>query len=197
MVVRRLIRRAACLCARWRADWRRVALRAQVWFHGGSLTLSRDCTLHVPVRCDGSGTVRLGGGVSLGYPKAARFGNGQILLQARRRGAVIDIGARTTLNNNVTVAANARVEIGAECLIGDQVVIYDSDFHELRRADRAGGPGKVAPVKINDGVWLGSRVMVLKGVESGADAVIAAGAVVTRDIPPRMLAGGIPARALR
>ena len=53
------------------------------------------------------------------------------------------------------------------------------------------------PVIIGDDVWIGDRVMILPGVEIGRGAVLAAGAVVTRDVPPYAVAAGVPARVIR
>jgi maltose O-acetyltransferase len=182
---------------RTRAGWHRARVNAQVWVNGGSLSLSGRCALSVPLSVNGAGLVTVGSGVILGNPKGPRLGDGAILLQARSQDSVVQIGDRTAISNNVTVIANKRVEIGADCIIGDQVVIYDSDFHEIRRVDRDGRQGEVAAVKICDGVWLGSRVMVLKGVEIGTNAVVACGAVVTQDLPANVVAGGVPAKIIR
>jgi acetyltransferase-like isoleucine patch superfamily enzyme len=70
--------------------------------------------------------------------------------------------------------------------------ITDSDWHEMYdRGQRAKG---VFPVKIGDNVWLGDHCMVLKGVTIGENSVVAAGAVVAKDVPPNVVVAGNPAR---
>lgn len=162
----------------------------------GTIQVGHKVRLNVPVRADGRGTLEIGNHVSLGYALAPRLGNGEILLQARDFGSSISIGEKTTFSNNVTLVARKQIQIGKMCLIGDGVSIIDADFHEVN-PERRSEPGLVRPVCIGDNVWIGSRVMVLKGVNIGDHSVIAAGAVVTTDIPPRSLAGGIPARVLK
>jgi len=124
------------------------------------------------------------------------MGNGEILLQPRSPDAVISIGLECAFSNNVSIIATRLVTIGERCLIGDQVMIVDSDFHGIPPAARA-EPSPSLPVHIGNNVWLRSRVMVLKGVTIGDNAVVAAGAVVTKDIPANTLAGGVPAKVLR
>lgn len=109
-------------------------------------------------------------------------------------GGVLSIGARTYLNYGVSIGVQQEVAIGAGCLIGQYAIIMDSDYHDL--LTRA-APGPVAPVVIEDKVWLGARVVVLKGVRIGRGSVVGAGSVVTRDIPPGCLAAGAPARVVR
>ena len=191
--LRRSLRGAAAVLERWR----RVYVQAQVRWHGGRLSLPDQTVMKVPLRCNGVGTVMIASGVRLGNPAGPLLGDGGILLQARRHDSLVSIGQHTALSNNVTVIANELVEIGEDCIIGDQVAIYDSDFHELRRSDRDGRRGEVQPVRVGDGVWLGSRVMVLKGVQIGDNAVIASGAVVTKSIPASAIAGGVPAEVIR
>ena len=93
--------------------------------------------------------------------------------------------------------ANDCIAIGNKCQIGDLVAIYDSDFHEISPATRNRSTGPSAPVRIGNNVWLGSRVMVLKGVAIGDNSVIAAMSVVTKSVPPNSLAAGIPAKVIR
>jgi acetyltransferase-like isoleucine patch superfamily enzyme len=104
----------------------------------------------------------------------------------------LSIGKGTYLNRNVTVVCDERVDIGRDCAISWDVVIMDTDQHE-----RDGMGATTAQVRIEDGVWIGCRAIVLKGVTIGRGAVIGAGAIVTRDIPPYSVAVGQPARVVR
>jgi acetyltransferase-like isoleucine patch superfamily enzyme len=108
------------------------------------------------------------------------------------KGAVLRIGRGTYLNRNTLVVAQRLVEIGRNCKISWDVIIMDSDLHSV---DREGWGSK--PTIIEDDVWIGCRSIILKGVRVGRGAVIAAGAVVTKDVPAFAVAGGVPARVLR
>jgi acetyltransferase-like isoleucine patch superfamily enzyme len=70
----------------------------------------------------------------------------------------------------------------------------DNDFHGVDRRDQAKPPARIL---IEDNVWLATRCTVLKGVTIGTGAVVAAGAVVTKDVPPYTLVAGVPARIIR
>ena len=111
-------------------------------------------------------------------------------------GAQLSIGDRTFINYGVSIGATQRVVVGAECNFGPYVNIVDSAFHELDPDRRFERPAP-QEVHIGDRVWLGVRVMVLPGVTIGEGSVIGAGSVVTRDIPPRSLAAGSPAKVIR
>ena len=93
-----------------------------------------------------------------------------------------------------SIVAAQHVKIGDDCLIGTHVSIMDCDFHRVedKSWDTSG-----QPVTLEDRVWLGNRSIVLKGVTIGHDAVVAAGSVVTRDVPPRTVVAGVPARVVR
>ncbi|HEY9175929.1 MAG TPA: DapH/DapD/GlmU-related protein [Verrucomicrobiae bacterium] len=97
----------------------------------------------------------------------------------------------------MTLVANERIVIGDGCQIGDQVAIYDCDFHEINPATRNRSCGPTQPVSVGNNVWLGSRVMVLKGVNIGDNSVVAAMSVVTKSIPPNSVAAGVPAKVVR
>ena len=111
-----------------------------------------------------------------------------------------------TLLNGALVMAEERIDIGSHCLIAD------SDFHPLEPAQRlidsqALAPFfknrplrpklKTAPVKIGNNVWIGMNAVILKGVTIGDNSVVAAGAVVTKSIPPNTIVAGNPAVAVK
>jgi len=152
--------------------------------------------LSVPLRCDGQGVVHVSERTRLGNPVAVRYGSGLIMLQARNEGATIRIGRHCAFSNNVSIIAVESVEIGDDCLIGELVSIMDSDFHGIDPDRRRTGPARTAPVKLQDNVWLGSRVIVQKGVTIGRNSIVAPNAVVTSAIPPDSIAAGIPARVI-
>ncbi len=168
----------------------------QAWLAGGLIEWPKQTRAEVPVRCDGSGRVALGTGVILGYKPGLRLGTGEILLQARGKSSIA-IGESTRLSNNVALVAVQSITIGARCLIGDSVCLMDCDFHEITPSTRNHSHGKTVPVVVGNNVWLGSRVMVLKGVEIGDNTAVAAGSIVTRSLPSNVVAAGSPARVVR
>jgi maltose O-acetyltransferase len=112
------------------------------------------------------------------------------------KGGTLDIGPRTLVNYGCSIAAHERVTIGERCLIGTHAIIIDNDFHRIE-PERRLEPPESRPITIGDNVWLAARVTVLSGVTIGTDSCIAAGSVVVEDVPPRSLAGGVPARVIR
>lgn len=107
------------------------------------------------------------------------------------QGATLTIGNGTYLNRNTLVVAQELVQIGRDCHIAWDVVIMDSDLHPVQ-----GSKMTNRPVIIEDKAWIGCRSIILKGVTIGSGAIVAAGSVVTKSIPPRAVAGGVPARVL-
>jgi acetyltransferase-like isoleucine patch superfamily enzyme len=95
------------------------------------------------------------------------------------RNAVLSIGKGTYLNRNVHIVANESVSIGQQVKIGWDTVIMDTDLH-----GHSGKPARSRPVVIGDNVWIGCRALILKGVRIGNGAIVGAGAIVTKDVPP-------------
>jgi acetyltransferase-like isoleucine patch superfamily enzyme len=120
------------------------------------------------------------------------------VLSTRRAGSAIVIGEDVGMTGGVICAAGS-VQIGNRVTIGANCTILDSDYHPLDPARRAAlsEEGAVAPVVIEDDVFLGAHCIVLKGVRLGAACVIGAGSVVTHDVPCGALAAGNPARVIR
>lgn len=109
-------------------------------------------------------------------------------------GKNITVGKHVFINSGCCFQDQGGVEIGDNCLIGHQVVFATLD-HALEPERRAGM--YPAPIKLGSNVWVGSHATLLGGVTVGDDAVIAAGAVVTRDVPPGTVVGGVPAKVLK
>lgn len=117
-----------------------------------------------------------------------------VILTAWGKGAMLEIGDDVGMSG-CSVLAGSHVSIGNRVLIGSGALILDTDAHPPAPEERSKGePAPSAPVVIEDDVFIGSRAIVLKGVHLGRGAVVGAGAVVTRDVPPRAVAAGNPAR---
>ncbi len=107
----------------------------------------------------------------------------------------LSIGHGTNVNGVGTKLLCAQeITIGAFCTFSWDVQVLDNDFHALT-VDGLEKPS-VAPVRIGDRVWVGTRAVVLKGVTIGDGAVVAAGAVVTRDVPAGAVVAGLPAKVV-
>jgi len=106
--------------------------------------------------------------------------------------ARLELGDRVFLNQGVRIACCVGITIGDNTLIGDETVILDNDYHGV-----GGSSAKVSPVRIESDVWIATRVIVLRGVTIGQGSAIGAGSVVTKSIPPRVFAAGVPARVIK
>lgn len=111
-----------------------------------------------------------------------------------------DCGKNITLGKNVFINSGCYfqdqggITIGDESLIGHQVVLATLN-HEYTVSKRAGM--HPAPIRIGKRVWIGAHATVLPGVTIGDGAIVAAGAVVTKDVPAYTIVGGVPARVIR
>jgi acetyltransferase-like isoleucine patch superfamily enzyme len=97
------------------------------------------------------------------------------------------------MNYNGSIACFKHIRIGHGVFIADNVTIRDADNHQMLGRQHV----TAQPITIEDHVWIGMNVTILKGVCIGRGAVVAAGAVVTRDVPAASLVGGVPAKVIR
>ena len=154
--------------------------------------------LHQPAVLLGPGRIAFGEAVILGWERSPGFYTGSVYIEAGRPESVVEIGDRTLLNNDVCVRSEGPgITIGRDGLFGTGVQIFDSDFHHTDRALRRSATHPTDRVVIGDDVWVGANAMILKGVTIGDGAVVAAAAVVTRDVPARVVVAGNPARVVR
>ncbi len=148
------------------------------------------------------GTITLGENCVLCSKSEANFAgvNHPVILALLRPGAKLEIGDDTGISGGSFCAAKS-VTIGKDCLIGANALVTDCDFHALKPEGRRhnSNPDDIGcePVVIEDNVWLGANVVVLKGVTIGRNTVVAAGSVVTKSLPPNVVAGGSPAKVIK
>lgn len=105
-------------------------------------------------------------------------------------GASLSLGSGY-INNNCEIRQPSSITIGENVAISSEVIIRDNDAHQINASCQK------QHIIIGNHVWIGMRAIILKGVTVGDGAVIAAGAVVTHDVPANTLVGGVPARVIR
>lgn len=126
------------------------------------------------------GEIVIGDGVSI-------FRNTEIL-------SPVEIGASTFLNRDCYV--RAKTTIGKNVAVGP-FTRFVTDTHDAGPSSRRAGAERFDPIVVEDGVWIGACVTVLGGVRIGRGSIVAAGSVVTKDVPSNALVGGVPAKVLK
>lgn len=118
-------------------------------------------------------------------------------------GGCLTIGGNTYLNGS-NIDCSRGVTIGCNCAIAEGVRIMDNSWHEIYDKLCQYKPGSVEvsreqilPVVIGNHVWIATNAIILPGVTIGEGAIVACGAVVTKDVPPHCLVAGVPARVVR
>lgn len=148
------------------------------------------------IRCARGAKLVLSAGVRINTTVASNpvIGRSRSALCAMAPGALLEIGPNVGMSGACLCAANS-LRIGESTIIGADVLITDTDFHSPLPgwgwSNDAVGASK--PVSIGKGCFIGTRAIILKGVTIGDGAVVAAGALVTRDVPANHLAIGNPA----
>lgn len=145
---------------------------------GSGVELGSNIRLHI----EPGATIRLG--------NRCTIDDGATLSAAS--GAVIEIGDDCFIGHHCTIAARARISLGNGTMLGELVSIRDHD-HDSSQPPTSGN-NLVDPVSIGADCWLGAKATVTRGVTIGERAVVGANAVVTRSLPPKAIALGVPAR---
>ena len=97
------------------------------------------------------------------------------------------------LNADDQIICEEKITIGNDVAIAREVIIRDTDSHEILDGKHT----KTKPVTIGNHVWIGTRAIIMKGVTIGDGAIIAAGAVVTKDVPAHSIVAGVPAKIIK
>jgi acetyltransferase-like isoleucine patch superfamily enzyme len=163
-----------------------------------ALETTTKLNISTPVQFHGKGKIRVAPGVVFGVVGSP--GNlSHSYIDARTENSLIAFGENTSINNRASIiSVGASITIGRNCLIGQELIINDSNGHELAVARRLEPDANPRPVTIGNNVFIGARVTILKGVTIGDGCVIAAGSVLTPGFTAEnnKTIGGNPARVI-
>jgi acetyltransferase-like isoleucine patch superfamily enzyme len=160
----------------------------------GKLILENGAKLKIGVAWPLTGynntTLKIDEGALLTISGKFKFHTGAFVVVNKH--ALLEIGSGYT-NNNAEINCFSHIKIGNDVAISKGVIIRDSDNHEI-----IGNSHPVsAPIVIGNHVWIGLNAIILKGVTIGDGAIVAAGAVVTKNVPANSMVAGVPARILK
>lgn len=151
----------------------------------------------------GGGHLAIGAHVQLRVLSQIRLGTrvtlfGNSYLDADGSFGSIEIGDDSHVDHFCVLYGQGGLRIGSKCAIASGVTIYTqtNQYSQSPETDIIEQPVVYGPVEIGDDVWIGTRAVILPGLKIGDHAVIAAGAVVTRDVERWNIAGGVPARVI-
>lgn len=109
----------------------------------------------------------------------------------------VRLGAGTYVGNFFDFNSRSTIDVGENCMFGNFVTLVDNNHGTAFGTDMKDQPFEVAPISIERNCWLGEKTTVLSGVTIHENSVVAAGSVVTRDVPANAIVAGIPAKVLR
>jgi len=175
-----------------------VSNRQIVEVVSGHQVVRQPLNLHSPTVFKGQGKIRVDASATFGVVQSPGA-YACSYLEARTIHSLIEIGAETTINNRaVIISEGAGIKIGARCLIGSELMVTDSNNHELEISQRKLADKNPQSVVIGDDVFIGARAILLKGCRIGDGCVIAAGCVVPPSFvaPPLSIIAGNPAKVV-
>ena len=176
-----------------------IIFRWRIRIRGGKVGKGLAVRGWVQLHVAPTGTVSIGDNVRIN----SGFGNNAVG-GFRRMGIWVGPEGVLSIGNNVglsssTIVCMKEVMVADDVYVGGDCKIYDTDFHSIRAADRLSRPDpgvQLAPVRLGRACFIGGHSILLKGSEVGDEAVVGAGSVVTKAIPPGQVWGGNPARAI-
>ena len=166
-------------------------INSEIIVENGKLNIGVDYCLGIDLRKD---TCR----INLRNSKLYVYGNVTLYPGCRivADDGLIILRHGTRINTSSLINANEKIEIGEQCLVSEGVTIRDNDGHKIGHDGNSPSINN-KPVLIENICWIGQNTIVLKGTKIGEGAVIAAGSVVTHNVPKKALVGGTPAKVIR
>lgn len=160
---------------------------------GAFASFGEQTVIEPPLRVAGENRIAIGSGIYIGA------GSWLLTLDGYGSDVALRIGDGTQISGACVISAAQSVTLGEAVLLARNVYISDN-LHAFSESDDPvlnQGVGKVSPVSIGGGAWLGQNVIVCPGVRIGRNAVVGANSVVLSDVPDYAVAVGVPARIVR
>lgn len=182
--------------ARLRRSWQRAASR---WHAGQFADCGPDALIRAPRVITGGSYISIGVGFDA-FPGLRIEAFDHHL--GKHFTPRITIGDRVSINYDCHIGCVNEITIGNDVLLASRVYISDHshgapDYHDIEVPPSERKVVSKGSVIIEDGVWIGEGACILPGVRIGSHAIIGANAVVTRDVPPYTIVGGVPARPIK
>ncbi len=145
------------------------------------------------------GLVKIGAGVSATGDVKVHLGKRVFLGRSGvfQGTGTVNVGAGTYVGNFFDFNSRASIEIAEQCMFGNFVTLVDNNHGTAVDRDMKDQPFEAKGIAVGRNCWLGEKSTVLAGVTIGENAIVAAGSVVTRDVPANAVVAGVPARVLR
>ncbi|WP_375239914.1 acyltransferase [Aurantibacter sp.] len=150
------------------------------------------------LECDSKSTIKIGNNVMLHGRLISKFGG------------IIQVGDYTSIRSNVIIGAIEKITIGNNVIFSNDIIIYDNNNHPVHPNDRiklieSGWGSKFwswkysssSEVQIGNNVWIGQNSRILKGVKIGDNSIVAAGSIVTKNVPENSIVAGNPAKTVK
>lgn len=150
-----------------------------------------------PVVIRGLGSIVFRENIKFGVLNSPFLYSTYTYLEARNKESKIEIGDNVNCNNGLSITSEKSIVIKNNVLIGYNCQISDSNFHNLHPDRRRETDASAAEIVIEQNVFIGNNVTILKGVVIGENSVVAAGSIVTKKFPSNVIIGGIPASVIK
>jgi maltose O-acetyltransferase len=151
-----------------------------------------------PVLFIGTGKIQIHKKVQIGFDPSPYLYSNYSHIESRNDNAIISIGKNTFINNKATIVSeDNKILIGENVMIGTNCNIYNSDFHSINLKERTSNKHTSTEVIIEDNVFIGNNVTILKGGSIGKNSVVAAGSIVTKKFPSNVVIAGVPAKIIK
>lgn len=166
-------------------------------FYSNNKNINGNFIAHQPIVLKGKGKISVGNNVNVGVINSPFFYNGYCYIEARKENATLKFGNNIHINNSFSIVSEKSIIIRDNVLIGFNCNIIDSAFHNLEIDKRFETDPNPKEVIIEENVFIGNNVTILKGVTIGENSVVANGSIVTESCPKNVVIGGTPARVIK
>lgn len=174
-----------------------ILKKSLYFFYSDNAPKSGRFKSYQPVVLRGKGQIHFGKNVNFGVINSPHLHSTYAYLEARPKTATITFGNNIHINNGFSVVSENKITIKDNVLIGYNCNITDSNFHDLEIYKRSETDPEPKEVVIDNNVFIGNNVTILKGVRIGENSVIATGSIVTKSFPENVVIGGNPAKVVR